>query len=117
LFGHDQDPQTGGFLFNEENKIKGGNIMEGNLLKIKRLWKKIKDLPYKREKARYNFLVEPVNESGIGFNTKKIMIFDENSFRKWYLRISGETVFFKNKSTGRIIDIIPAEEFLEELKK
>lgn len=91
--------------------------MVPDILKIKDMWEKIKCLPYEREEVRYNILVEPAKKSGIGFDHKKIIIFDENSFRKVKLRISGETVFFRDRSQGRIVDIIPAKEFLERMKK
>jgi len=91
--------------------------MVPDILKIKDVWKKIKSLPYEREKVRYNILVEPAKKSGIGFDNKKIIIFDENSFRKAKLRISGETVFFKNRPQGLLLDIIPAKEFLEGIKR
>ena len=90
--------------------------MTTDILKIKDMWEKIKCLPYERKEVKYTFFVEPVNESGIGFDNKKIILFDENSFRKVGLRISGETVFFKNKTQGHLLDIIPAKEFLEGIK-
>lgn len=77
---------------------------------LKCMWEKIKHLPYKRKEVRYSFLVETFKEN-------KIMIYDENSFRKWGLRISGEVVFMKDEPFGILIDIIPAKEFLESIKK
>ncbi|MBA7592200.1 hypothetical protein ES708_34378 [subsurface metagenome] len=88
-----------------------------DILKIKDMWEKIKRLPYEREEVRYNILIEPVKKSGIGFDNKELIIFDENSFRKFGLRISGETVFFKNRPQGLLLDIIPAKEFLEGIKR
>lgn len=90
--------------------------MVPDILKIKNMWEKIESLPYERKEVRYNFLVEPINKSGIGFDNKKIILFDENSFRKAGLRISGETVFFKNKPQGHLLDIIPAKEFLGKIR-
>jgi len=88
-----------------------------DILKIKDMWEKIKCLPYERKEVRYDILVEPVKKSGIGFDNKKLIIFDENSFRKAGLRISGETVFFKDRPQGLLLDIIPAKEFLEGIKR
>lgn len=79
--------------------------------RLKCMWEKIKHFPYKRKEVRYDFLIEVFNED------KSIMIFDENSFRKAGLRISGEIVFMKDEPLGLLIDIIPAKEFLEGIKK
>ncbi len=49
--------------------------MTTDILKIKNMWKKIKFLPYERKEVRYNFLVEPINKSGIEFDNKKSIIF------------------------------------------
>jgi len=78
---------------------------------LKCMWEKIKHLPYKRREVRYNFLIEAFDED------KSVMIYDENSFRKSGLRISGEVVFMKDEPLGILIDIIPAKEFLESIKK
>jgi len=85
--------------------------MVTDILKIKNMWEKIKRLPYERKEVRYIFLVEAFKEG------KPIMIYDENSFRKWGLRISGEIVFMKDDQLGFLIDIIPAKEFSERIKE
>lgn len=96
----------------EDNELLKKN--KERLLKIttlKDMWERIKHLPYKRKEVRYTFIVEAFKES------RPIMIYDENSFRKWGLRVSGEVVFMKDEPLGLLIDIIPAKEFSELIKK
>ncbi|MBA7574375.1 hypothetical protein ES695_00235 [Candidatus Atribacteria bacterium 1244-E10-H5-B2] len=107
-------------VYSEEYFKKAPEELRNEVNKLIVMWKMIKDLPYERKKVRYILLVIPfrflLGAKACELHPKKIFAFDENSFRKEGLRVSGNTIFMGEEPFGYLVDIVDGEEFIKNTK-